>query len=131
MEFPDAFTHHRLVMWAEENDTEVYVAGPDPDLERICNAHERLRYFGKLKILLDYVNRADDLVRRLKEKPEDFVDALFQFVSDEFQNLKFLLVYNPHGYVENVSVSVVEVLDIYAMDVACPTEQTSLLDPGY
>lgn len=117
MEFPDAFTHQRLVMWAEENDTEVYVVGPDPDLERICNSHERLRYFEKLEFLLDYINRADELVRRLKEKPEDLVNALSQFVSDEFGNLEFELEYNPHGDVENVSVGDVEVLGIYALDV--------------
>ena len=32
MEFPDAFTLERLVMWAVENDLTVCVVGPDPDL---------------------------------------------------------------------------------------------------
>jgi hypothetical protein len=41
---------------AEENATEVYVVGPDPDLKRICDAHERLRYFKKLEAMLDYIN---------------------------------------------------------------------------
>jgi hypothetical protein len=118
MEFPDAFTHQRLVMWAEKNDTEVYVVGPDPDLKRICDVHERLRQFEKLEFVLDYINLTDELVRRLKEKPEDLVDALSQFVFEEFGNLEFALEYNPHGDVENVSVSEVEVLDIYALDVS-------------
>jgi hypothetical protein len=118
MEFPDAFTHQRLVMWAEENDTEVYVVGPDPDIKRICDVHEHLRHFEKLEFVLDYINRTDELVRRLKEKPGDFVDALSQFVFEEFGNLEFTLEYNPHGDVENVSVSDVEVLDIYALDVS-------------
>lgn len=118
MEFPDAFTHQRLVMWAEENGTEVYVVGPDPDLKRICDSHERLRYFDKLELMLDYINRADELVRRLKEPPQDLVDILSQFVFKEFPNLEFALDYNPHGDVENVTVSIVEVRDIYALDVS-------------
>jgi hypothetical protein len=118
MEFPDAFTLQRLVMWAEENNTEVYVVGPDPDLERICHARERLRYFEKLEMVLDYVNRADELVRRLKKKPEDLIDYLSRFVFEEFPNLEFTLEYNPHGDIENVVVSVVEVGDIFALDVS-------------
>jgi hypothetical protein len=117
MEFPDAFTHQRLVMWAVENDAEVYVVGPDPDLKRICDAHEELRYFEKLEAVLDYINRADELVRRLKAKPDELVEQLTSFVNEEFQNLEFRLEYNPHGYVENVSVGDVEIGDIYALEV--------------
>jgi hypothetical protein len=38
MEFPDAFTHQRLVIWAEKNEAQVYVVGPDPDL-RVDQPH--------------------------------------------------------------------------------------------
>jgi PIN domain len=117
MEFPDAFTHQRLAMWAEENEIEVYVVGPDPDLKRICSKYEHLRHFEKLELVLDYINRGDELVRRLKEKPEDLITDLSRFVTEEFGNLEFTLEYNPHGDIENVSVSDVEIGDIYALDV--------------
>lgn len=118
MEFPDAFTHQRLVMWAEKNETEVYVVGPDPDPKRICDVHERLRYFDKLEMMLDYINRADELVHRLKKKPDDLIQNLSRFVFEEFANLEFTLEYNPHGDVENVSVSNVGIGEIYALEVS-------------
>jgi hypothetical protein len=93
------------------------VVDPDPDLERICHAREQLRYFEKLEMVLDYVNRADELVGRLKKKPEDLIDYLSRFVSEEFPNLGFTLEYNPHGDIENVVVADVEVGDIFALDV--------------
>ena len=116
-EFPDAFTLQRLVMWADENDTVVYVVGPDPDLERFCGVWEQLQYFGKIEELLHHINHADKLVQRLQKKPQDVADILSDFVREEFASLTFRLEYNPHGDVENVSVLDVEIQDIYALEV--------------
>ena len=117
MEFPDAFTLQRLVMWAEENNTAVYVVGPDPDLKGICDVREQLHHFEKIEALLDHINRADALVQRLQTKPQDFTDILSDFVRDEFVDLMFILEFNSHGDVENVSVSDVEIQVVYALEV--------------
>lgn len=116
-EFPDAFTLQRLIMWADENDTSVYVVGPDPDLKTTCDVRKQLHYFEKIEALLDHINRADALVQRLQTKPQDFTDKLLNFVSDEFVDLMFILEFNPHGDVENVSVSDVGIQDVYALEV--------------
>jgi len=116
-EFPDAFTLQRLIMWADENNTPVYIVGPDPDLKTTCDVREQLHHFEKIEALLDHINRADALVQRLQTKPQDFTDKLLNFVSDEFVDLMFILEFNPHGDVENVSVSDVEIQDVYALEV--------------
>ncbi len=56
-------------------------------------------------------------MQRLQAKPQDFTDILLNFVRDEFVDLMFNLEFHPHGYVENVSVSDVEILDVYALEV--------------
>jgi hypothetical protein len=79
MEFPDAFTHQRLVMWAEENGTGVYVVGPDPDLKRICDSHAaQLRYFAKIEEMLDYINinRAEVRWTPIVRQPEPLFKVL-------------------------------------------------------
>lgn len=117
MEFPDAFTLQRLVMWADEKKTSVFVVGPDPDLKRICDVRDQLQYFDKIEALLDHINRADELAQSLQTKPQDLIDILSDFVRSEFTDLTFVLEYNPHGEVENVSVFDVDINDIYALEV--------------
>jgi hypothetical protein len=45
------------------------------------------------------------------------VEKLTDFVREDFGDLEFVLEYNPHGDVENVSVSDVEVDEIYVLEV--------------
>ena len=118
-EFPDAFTLQRLVIWADQNKTPVFVVGPDPDLKTTCDIQVQLQHFEKIEALLDHINRAraDALVQRLQTKPQDFTDILLNFVRDEFVDLMFILRFHPPGFVENVSVSDVEIQDVYALEV--------------
>ena len=116
-EFPDAFSLRRLALWAEQNAALVYVLGPDPDLKRICEATPQFRHFEKTEILLDYLNRGDRIVRKLKERPKRVIRTLLDYVLREFPNLSFELEYNPHGDVDNVSVENVKIEEIYALEV--------------
>jgi len=116
-EFPDAFTLERLIMWADANDTAVYVVGPDDDLKRVCDVREQLQHFEKIEMLLDHINRADALVQSLHERPQALIDQLEDFVTREFANRMFVPEYNPHGDVENVEVSEVEIGEVYALEV--------------
>ena len=120
-EFPDAFTLKRLIKWADSNETTVYVVGPDSDLKRVCDVQDRLHHFEKIELLLDHINllisRANALVQKLHEKPQALMDQLEEFVTHEFADRMFVPEYNPHGDVENVEVSVVEIGDVYALEV--------------
>lgn len=116
-EFPDAFTLKRLIIWADSNETTVYVVGPDDDLKRVCDVQDRLQHFEKIEMLLDHINRANALVQKLHERPQALIDQLEEFVTREFANRMFVPEYNPHGDVENVEVSEVEIGDVYALEV--------------
>jgi hypothetical protein len=116
-EFPDAFTLQRLVMWAEEHDTTVYIVGPDDDLRRVCDVQDRLQLFEKIEALPDHINRADALVRKLHQKPKALIEWLEEFVRNKFPDRIFIPEYNPHGDVENVEVTDVEIGDVYALEV--------------
>ena len=116
-EFPDAFTLERLIIWADCNETTVYVVGPDRDLKRVCDVQDRLHHFEKIEMLLDHINRATALVPKLHEKPQALMDQLEEFVKREFANRMFVPVYNPHGDVENVEMSDVNIVDVYALEV--------------
>lgn len=115
--FPDAFTLKRLIIWADSNETTVYVVGPDPDLKRVCDVQDRLQHFEKIEMLLDHVNCTTTLVQKLHERPQALMGQLEEFVTREFANRTFVPVYNPHGDVENVEMSEVKIADVYALEV--------------
>jgi len=116
-EFPDAFTLHRLVMWAAENETVVYVVGRDDDLKRVCDVCDQLRHFEKIEAVLDHINEADELVRRLHERSQAVIDQLERSVEDQFPDRLFIPLYNDHGEVENITVADVDIGEIYALEV--------------
>lgn len=117
-EFPDAFTLHRLLGWAKENNILVYVVGPDPDLKAFCNDHSQLSHFDKIEELIDLINVEDALITELPLRANDVRSAVEEYVSSNFEELGFVLAFNPHGDVESVSVTEIEVNDIYALEIA-------------
>lgn len=99
VEFPDAFTLQRLIMWADENESVVYVASADDDLKRVCDVRDQLQHFEKIEAVLDHINQAEDLVQRLHEKPQALIDQLERFVYDNFADRLFVPLYNTGNYV--------------------------------
>ena len=117
-EFPDAFTLQRLVMWAMQNETVVYVVGRDDDLKRVCTVCDQLQYFEKIEAVLDNINQAEELVQRLHVRPQELIDQLERFVYKYFPDREFYPLYNDHGEVENIGIAAVDIGEIYALEVS-------------
>ena len=114
-EFPDAFTLHRLRLWARQQGRLVYVVGPNADLARFCARTPGFAYFGRTEELLHRLNSDGKLAFALRYYERQVALCLEQFFHERFADLAFVLAGHADANVFAIEIQTVNVEELHAL----------------
>lgn len=121
-EFPDAFVLKSLSDWSRKNNQKTVVVSPDPDFERFCKKSDHLVYFPSAEAYLNFLmvgeNFANLKTLEIFNSNKAAVESKIQdVIYEEFADRQFTVEGEHDSEIEHVSVSLVNFLDWYFLEV--------------